>query len=103
MNMNTLAPVQSDANAPRTETEEILVEIWSAVLNLQDFSIHHDFFSLGGDSLAAMRCINHVSAVFGVDLPVDLFLLDSASVSKVASVVDQARLTDSDLVRSDGA
>jgi acyl carrier protein len=100
--MNTRMPVQFAADAPRTETEKILVEIWSAVLNMEDFGIHNDFFSLGGDSLAAMRCINRVSAVFGVELPVDLFLLDSASVAKVASEVDKARLADSNIIRSDG-
>jgi acyl carrier protein len=100
--MDTRMPAQSAADAPRTETEKILVEIWSIVLNIEDFGIHNDFFSLGGDSLAAMRCINRVSAVFGVELPVDLFLLDSASVAKVASEVDKARLTDSNIIRSDG-
>jgi hypothetical protein len=50
-----------------------------------------------------MRCINRVSAVFGVELPVDLFLLDSASVAKVAFEVDKARLSDSNIIRSDGA
>jgi len=101
--MDTSMPVQPAADAPRTETEKILVEIWSAVLNTQDIGIHADFFSLGGDSLAALRCINRVYAVFGVGLPLDLFLLDSAPVAKVASEVDKARLTDSNINRSDGA
>jgi acyl carrier protein len=100
--MDTSMPVQLAAEAPRTETENILVEIWSKVLNTQDLDIHADFFSLGGDSLAAMRCINRVCAVFGVELPVDLFLLESASVTKVASEVDKARLTDSNIIWSDG-
>jgi acyl carrier protein len=101
--MDTSIPVQSVADAPRTETENILVKIWSAVLNTQDIGIYGDFISLGGDSLAAMRCINRINAAFGVELPLDLFLLDSASVAKVASEVDKARLADSNIVRSDGA
>ena len=96
-------PAQSASDAPRTETEKILVEIWSTVLNTQDIGIHNDFLNLGGDSLAAMRCINRISAVFGVELPVDLFLLDFASVAKVASEVDKARLADASIIRSDGA
>lgn len=100
--MDTPMPVQSVMDEPCTETENILVDIWSVVLNIQDFSIHNDFLNLGGDSLAAMRCINRVSAVFGVELPVDLFLLDSASVAKVASEVDKARLIDSNITCSDG-
>jgi len=101
--MDTSMPVQSAADAPRTETEKILVEIWSTVLNSQDIDIHADFFSLGGDSLATMRCINRVNAVFDVELPVDLFLLASASVAKVASVVDKARLSNFNTIQSDGA
>jgi acyl carrier protein len=96
--MDTHMPVQSVADAPRTETERILMDIWSGVLNIQDFGIHNDFLGLGGDSLAAMRCINRVYAVFSVELPVDLFLLDSASVAKAASEVDKARLTDSNII-----
>jgi acyl carrier protein len=92
---------QTAADAPLTETEKILVEIWSVVLNIEDFSVHDDFLSLGGDSMAAMRCINRVSAVFGVELPVDLFLLNSASVAKAASEVDRARLSDSGIIRFD--
>ena len=88
---------------PRTETEVILVEIWSTVLNTGEIDIHGDFLSLGGDSLAALRCINRISAAFDVELPLDLFLLESASVAKVASEVDKARLTESNIIQSDGA
>lgn len=94
---------QSAADAPRTETEKILVEIWSTVLNTKDIGIQDDFFSLGGDSLAAMRCINRVSAAFGVELPLDLFLLDSAPVAKVASEVDKARHAGPNIGWSGGA
>jgi acyl carrier protein len=100
--METHMPAQSAADAPLTETEKALVEIWSAVLNVQNFSVHNDFLSLGGDSLGAMRCINRVSAAFGVELPVDLFLLNSASVAAVAAEVDKARIADSYAARPDG-
>jgi acyl carrier protein len=100
--MDIHMPAQSASDAPRTEIEKILVEIWAVVLDLEDFGIHNDFLSLGGDSLAAMRCINRVSAVFGVELPFDLFLLDSASVAKVASEVEKARLTGSNIIWSEG-
>jgi acyl carrier protein len=101
--MDIRMPTQSAAAAPRTETEKILVEIWSAVLNTQDVGIHDDFLSLGGDSLAAMRCINRVSAAFGVELPIDLFLMDSPPIAKVASEVDKAQLAGSNIVGADGA
>jgi hypothetical protein len=37
-----------------------------------------------------------------VELPVDLFLLESASVAKAASEVDNARLSNSNIIWSDG-
>ena len=73
--------------ASHTETEKRLLEIWSEVLNLRDVGRHDDFFSVGGDSLAAMRCINRVEASFGVVLPIDLFLIESASITEVASAI----------------
>ena len=73
--------------ASHPETEKRLLEIWSEVLNLSDIGVHDDFFSLGGDSLAAMRCMNRISATFGVELPIDLFLLESASITEVASEI----------------
>lgn len=101
--MDTSMPARPAADAPHTGTEKILVDIWSEVLNTREIDIHADFFSLGGDSMAAMRCISRVSAVFGVELPIDLFLINDASVVKAASEVDKARLTDTGAIRSDGA
>jgi yersiniabactin nonribosomal peptide synthetase len=77
--------------ASHPETEKPLLQIWSEVLNHSGIGIHDDFFSLGGDSLAAMRCMNRISATFGVELPLDLFLLKSASIAEVASEI--ARIT----------
>ena len=66
------------------ETEKSLLQIWSEVLNTDQISIHDDFLGLGGDSLAAMRCINRIIATFGVEVPLDLFLLESATIAQVA-------------------
>ncbi len=73
--------------AAHTEAEEVLLQIWSEVLNLENLSLHDDFLGLGGDSLAAMRCINRINARFGVELPLDLFLLESANITQVISVI----------------
>jgi acyl carrier protein len=80
------------AAAPRAETERLLLQIWSEVLNTEAIGVHDDFLSLGGDSLAAMRCINRVSTTFGVELPLDLFLIDSAHIAQVASEIARLRL-----------
>jgi acyl carrier protein len=75
------------AASAHTETERTLVQIWSEVLNTDQIRIYDDFLSLGGDSLAAMRCINRIIATFGVEVPLDLFLLESANIAQVASEI----------------
>jgi len=54
--------------APRTVTEETLVEIWKDVLRLDRVGIHDDFFSLGGHSLLAMQVISHINENLHVEL-----------------------------------
>lgn len=75
------------AASAHTGTERTLVQIWSEVLNTEEINIHDDFLGLGGDSLAAMRCINRIIAMFGVEVPLDLFLLESATIAQVASEI----------------
>jgi acyl carrier protein len=77
----------SAAASAHTETERSLLQIWSEVLNTEQIGIHDDFLGLGGDSLAAMRCINRIIATFGVEVPLDLFLLESANIAQVASEI----------------
>lgn len=81
-------PAHSGAAASaHTETEGSLLQIWSEVLNTNQIGIHDDFLGLGGDSLAAMRCINRIIATFGVEVPLDLFLIESATIAQVASEI----------------
>jgi yersiniabactin nonribosomal peptide synthetase len=77
----------SSATSAHAETEKTLLQIWSEVLNTDQISIHDDFLSLGGDSLAAMRCINRIVAAFGAEVPLELFLLESASIAQIASEI----------------
>jgi amino acid adenylation domain-containing protein/FkbH-like protein len=43
--------------APQTETEKILAEIWSEVLEVKQIGIHDNFFELGGDSIRAIQLL----------------------------------------------
>ena len=89
---------QAVAAASPSETERILLQIWSEVLNIGDVGIHDDFLGLGGDSLAATRCINRVSTAFGVELGLDLFLLDSVSIAQIATEIAKMHLDASQIV-----
>jgi amino acid adenylation domain-containing protein/non-ribosomal peptide synthase protein (TIGR01720 family) len=47
--------------APRTEAEEKLLEIWQQVLGRRQFSIHDNFFTVGGDSILSIQVIARAS------------------------------------------
>lgn len=93
-------PDTTPAAAP-TETERTLLQIWSEVLKMDAIDIHDDFLGLGGDSMMAMRCINRISAAFGVELPLYLFLLDSPPISQIASEIERIRLETANIAAPD--
>jgi acyl carrier protein len=70
-----------------THIETTLMTIWSDVLSIDCSTTHGGFLSLGGDSLAAMRCINRINSSFGIELPLDPFLIDSADIAQFASLI----------------
>ncbi len=76
--------------APRTPTEERLVEIWAGVLERRQVSIHDDFFSLGGHSLLASRVVARIRKSLGVDLPLSI-LFTCPTIARLAGEVDRAR------------
>ena len=53
----TRAALGSDHVPPRTPAERTLVEVWRAVLSLDDIGVEDDFFALGGDSITALQII----------------------------------------------
>lgn len=54
---------------PTTPSELALADIWSEILGIDDIGLDEDFFSLGGDSLLAVRMANTVKAHTGVAIP----------------------------------
>ena len=57
------APSSAPFEVPRTGWEEVVFEQFCAVLELEDLSIHDDFFELGGDSLAAEALVSRLEAL----------------------------------------
>jgi amino acid adenylation domain-containing protein len=54
--------------APRDETEERVATIFAEVLRLDRVGANDDFFELGGDSLAAVGALLHVTEAYGKEL-----------------------------------
>ncbi|MEF7613141.1 amino acid adenylation domain-containing protein [Aquincola sp. MAHUQ-54] len=66
------AAPQQAFEAPRTDTERGLAEIWRETLQLpasQGPGLQDSFFELGGHSLVAMRIAARVRSRFGIELP----------------------------------
>src|SRR5205807_2413449 len=53
---------------PRTPVEEMLVEIWQEVLQVERVGIHDDFFELGGDSLLVTRILSQIREKLKVEV-----------------------------------
>jgi amino acid adenylation domain-containing protein len=77
---------------PRTPVERELVEIWRAVLGLEQVGIHDGFLELGGDSLQATQIISRVINTFRVTLSVKS-LIESPTVAEMALVLVQDQAT----------
>ena len=54
---------------PRTETEALLANLWSALLGVSVTRTSTNFFELGGHSLLATQLVSRIRDSFAVDLP----------------------------------
>jgi Phosphopantetheine attachment site len=50
----------------RTPLEELIVRVWSETLQAPDADEETDFFSIGGDSLTALRAASELSTSLGL-------------------------------------
>ena len=73
----------------RTKTEQVLVGIWSRLLDKEQVSIHDDFFELGGHSLLGMKLISRVHEALEVELTVRA-LFDAPTICAFAAKIEAA-------------
>ncbi|HEX8282845.1 MAG TPA: amino acid adenylation domain-containing protein [Pyrinomonadaceae bacterium] len=81
-------PVQ----APRTETEAAVAEVWRGVLGIERVSVEENFFELGGHSLLATRLVSRLRQRLGVEVGLRSFF-ESPTVEGLARLVEAARQT----------
>jgi amino acid adenylation domain-containing protein len=78
--------------APRNEMEKSLTTIWQDLLDLDQVSIHDNFFSLGGHSLLAIRVIAAIRGELGREISIrDIFEYDT-----IAALSERMLSADSD-------
>jgi acyl carrier protein len=81
----------TDFGPPQTLTEEVVAEIWTSVLNVDQVSIHDDFFALGGHSLVATRILSRLRETIEVEIPLRDFF-DNPTVAQLAAIIEDALL-----------
>ncbi|WP_442937952.1 amino acid adenylation domain-containing protein [Nostoc sp.] len=82
--------------APRTPIEEILVQIWSQVLKVEQVGIHDNFFELGGHSLLATQVLSRIRDRFKVHLPLHE-LFNTLTITELAPSIGKLQQQNSDL------
>lgn len=75
---------------PRTPLEQMLVNIWADLLNVNEIGIHDNFFELGGHSLLAMQLLSRVRSSFQVELPLRT-LFEDPTISSLAARIEKTR------------
>ncbi|CAM1358757.1 non-ribosomal peptide synthase/polyketide synthase [Tenacibaculum xiamenense] len=77
-----------DFVAPENEIQEILVEIWQKLLNIEKIGIHNNFFEFGGHSLLVIKMISELRALnYSVEVK-DVFLTPT-----IAGISEKLRTT----------
>ncbi len=71
------------------EIEESLLEIWRDVLGNRDIGPESDFFSLGGQSLLAVKLTARIEQAFGLKLPLNV-VFEAPTVRQLATRMKQA-------------
>ncbi|MDJ0729381.1 MAG: non-ribosomal peptide synthase/polyketide synthase [Crocosphaera sp.] len=73
---------------PRNPIEEILTQIWTEILKVEQVGIHDNFFELGGHSLLATQLVSRIRGLFKVEMPLRS-VFGAATVAELAAVISQ--------------
>lgn len=82
-----LEPARAHYEAPRTELERKLAQIWQRILKVERVGIHDDFFDLGGHSLVATRVASWIRDELEIDMPLKQ-LFDMPTVAQLSEYVE---------------
>ena len=88
-----LSEIQLDSSSETpnlSDIEKKILVIWEKLLNITTLQIQDDFFSLGGNSLLAIRLANQLALVFEIDL-------EYANIIELTTIQQQAEFIESSL------
>lgn len=80
--------LQNSYVAPRFDTEQKITDIWQKVFRLEQVGVYDNFFSLGGNSLVAVKIISQLKKIFQTDIPPNV-IFRNPTVAELASVIEE--------------
>ena len=86
----TLVGAQSSFVLPHSEWEHVVAGIWKEVLRLDNFSVHDNFFDLGGHSLLLAQMHTRLQKAFGASLPM-VKLFEHPTVASIANYLEHRK------------
>jgi len=88
------APASREARgagaAARSDTERLVIELWSDVLDAAVIGRDDDFFEMGGHSMSAARVASRLQEAFDVDVPVRT-IFEASTPASLARAIDSRR------------
>jgi acyl carrier protein len=73
---------------PQNKTEQLLANVWQEVLHIDQLSINHDFFEIGGHSLIAMGLISKLNQL-GIEISINEFFR-YPTIKKMAEYIESS-------------
>jgi non-ribosomal peptide synthetase component F len=77
--------------AARTPYEELVVQVWEALLGRERIGVDDNFFELGGHSLLATQVATRLQQMFNLDIPLRA-LFENPTAAELARYVEEMRL-----------
>jgi acyl carrier protein len=75
--------------APRTLTEQTIVQVWEELLGISPVGVFDKFFELGGHSLLAVQLISRLRSAFQVEFPVQR-LFEAPTIAQLAESIEHS-------------
>ncbi len=73
--------------APRSQVEEMVAQVWSDALHIDQVGVHDNFFALGGHSLLATTIVTRLRQAFNIDLPLRT-IFEGPTVSQLSEKIE---------------
>lgn len=84
---STVPTVSQEVDVNRTQTQELLYQIWKEMLTTPSISLDDNFFSLGGSSILAIRMATRIKKEMDFTI-VPSQVIELTSIRKIAEYID---------------